>query len=43
VINDISYVLRNELESSVLFEPIYHRYKRRSLLVTSSQLFQKYH
>jgi hypothetical protein len=34
VIDDISYVRRSELETSVLFDLICHRYERRSLLVT---------
>jgi DNA replication protein DnaC len=41
VIDDISYVRRSELETSVLFELIGHRYERRSLLVTSNQLFRE--
>lgn len=40
VIDDISYVRRSELESSVLFELICHRYERRSLLITSNQPFR---
>jgi len=40
VIDDISYVRRNELETSVLFELICHRYERKSLLVTSNQPFR---
>lgn len=39
VIDDISYVRRDEAETSVLFELIAHRYERRSLLVTSNQPF----
>ena len=35
-IDDISYVCRSELETSVLFELICHRYERKSLLVTSN-------
>lgn len=34
-----SYVRRSELETSVLFELICHRYERKSLLVTSNQPF----
>jgi DNA replication protein DnaC len=37
VIDVISYVRRSELETSVLFELICHRYERKSLLVTSNQ------
>ena len=39
VVDDISYVRRDEAETSVLFELIAHRYERRSLLVTSNQPF----
>jgi len=42
VIDDISYVRRSELETSVLFELICHRYERRSLLVTSNQPFREW-
>lgn len=40
VIDDISYVRRSELESSVLFELICHRYERRPLLITSNEPFR---
>jgi len=40
VIDDISYVRRSELETSVLFELICYRYERKSLLVTSNQPFR---
>jgi len=36
VIDDISYVRRSELETSVLFELICLRYERKSLLVSSN-------
>ena len=42
VIDDISYVRRSELETSVLFELICHRYERKSLLVTSNQPFREW-
>ncbi|MCX5937776.1 MAG: ATP-binding protein [Cyanobium sp. LacPavin_0920_WC12_MAG_62_9] len=42
VIDDINYVRRSELETSVLFELICHHYKRRSLLVTSNQPFREW-
>ncbi len=42
VIDDISYVRRNELETSVLFELICHRYERKSLLVNSNQPFREW-
>jgi DNA replication protein DnaC len=40
VIDDIGYVRRSEMETSVLFELICHRYERKSLLVTSNQPFR---
>lgn len=42
VIDDISYVRRGELETAVLFELIYHRYERKSLLLTSNQPFREW-
>jgi len=42
VIDDISYVRRSELETSVLFELISHRYERKSLLMTSNQPFREW-
>jgi DNA replication protein DnaC len=42
VIDDITYMRRNELETSVLFELICHRYERQSLLVTSNQPFREW-
>jgi len=39
LIDDVGYVRREEQESSVLFELIWHRYERRSLLITSNQPF----
>jgi DNA replication protein DnaC len=36
LIDGISYVRRSELETSVLFELICHRYERKSLLVPSN-------
>jgi len=42
VIDDISYVRKDEAETSVLFELVMHRYKRRSLLVTSNQPFNEW-
>ncbi len=42
VIDDISYVRRSELETSVLFEVICHRYERKSLLLTSNQPFREW-
>ena len=42
VIDNIYYVRRSELETSVLFELIYHRCERKSLLVTSNQPFREW-
>jgi DNA replication protein DnaC len=42
VIDDISYVRRSELESSLLFGLICHRYERRSLMVISNQRFREW-
>lgn len=42
VIDDISYVCRSGLETSVLFELFCDRYERRSLLVTSNQPFREW-
>jgi DNA replication protein DnaC len=42
VIDDISYVRRSELETSVLFELICHRYERKSLLVSGNQPFREW-
>ncbi len=42
VIDDISYMRRSELETSVLFELICHRYERKSLLFTSNQPFREW-
>lgn len=41
-IDDMSYVRRSELESSVLVELICHHYGRKSLLVTSNQPFREW-
>jgi DNA replication protein DnaC len=42
VIDDISYVRRDEAETSVLFELVMDRYERRSMLVTSNQPFSEW-
>ncbi len=42
VIDDISKGRRCELETLALFELIYHRYRRKSLLVTSNQPFREW-
>ena len=42
VIDDIGYVCKDEAQSSVLFELVMHRYKRRSMLLTSNQSFSEW-
>ncbi|MFT8246629.1 IS21-like element helper ATPase IstB [Roseomonas sp. BN140053] len=39
ILDDISYVRRDQAETSVLFELISRRYERRSLLITANQPF----
>ena len=39
VLDDLSYVRRDEAETSVLFELIAERYERRSILITANQPF----
>jgi DNA replication protein DnaC len=39
ILDDIGYVKKSELESSVLFELIAHRYESGSLVITSNQPF----
>lgn len=39
VLDDLSYVQKNQAETSVLFELISARYERRSLLITANQPF----
>jgi DNA replication protein DnaC len=40
VIDDLGYVKKSEVETSVLFELIAHRYERKSLLITANQPFR---
>jgi DNA replication protein DnaC len=40
VIDDLGYVKKSEMETSVLFELIAHRYERKSLLITANQPFR---
>ena len=42
VIDDLGYVKKSEVETSVLFELIAHRYERKSLLVTANQPFSQW-
>lgn len=39
VLDDFSYVRKDQAETSVLFELIAHRYERRSLMITANQAF----
>src|SRR6059058_4025794 len=39
ILDDISYVRKDQAETSVLFELIAERYERRSLLITANQPF----
>lgn len=39
ILDDLSYVKKNELETSVLFELIADRYESNSLIITSNQPF----
>src|ERR1700687_2261813 len=39
ILDDLSYVRKDQAETSVLFELISARYERRSLLITASQPF----
>ena len=42
IIDDLGYVKKSDVETSVLFELIAHRYERRSLLVTANQPFSQW-
>ena len=42
VIDDLGYVKKSEVETSVLFELVAHRYERKSLLVTANQPFSQW-
>ena len=39
IIDDIGYIKKSELETSVLFELIAHRYESGSMIITSNQGF----
>ena len=39
ILDDISYVRKDQAETSVLFELIAERYERRSILITANQPF----
>jgi len=42
VVDDIGYVRKSEVETSVLFELISHRYELKSLLITANQTFSEW-
>jgi DNA replication protein DnaC len=42
VVDDIGYVKKSEVETSVLFELISHRYEIKSLLITANQTFSEW-
>ncbi len=42
IIDDLGYVKKSEVETSVLFELVAHRYERKSLLVTANQPFSQW-
>jgi DNA replication protein DnaC len=42
VVDDIGYVKKSEVETSVLFELISHRYEMKSLLITANQTFSEW-
>jgi IstB-like ATP binding protein len=43
VLDDVSYVKRDQAETSALFEPIAERYERRSLALTANQPFSAWY
>ena len=42
IIDDLGYVQKSDVETSVLFELIAHRYERKSLLITANQPFSQW-
>lgn len=42
IIDDLGYVKKSDVETSVLFELIAHRYERRSIVVTANQPFSQW-
>ena len=42
IIDDLGYVKKTDVETSVLFELIAHRYERRSIMVTANQPFSQW-
>ena len=43
ILNDLSYVRKDQAETSVLFELTSERYERRSILITANQPFSGWH
>jgi len=43
ILDDLSYVRKDQAETSVLFELISERYERRSILITANQPFSGWH
>jgi len=43
ILDDLSYVRKDQAETSVLFELIAERYERKSLLITANQPFSGWH
>ena len=43
MLDDISYVRRDQAETSVLFELIAERYERKSIALTANQPFSEWH
>ena len=42
ILGDIGYVKKSEMETSVLFELIAHRYESGSMIITSNQPFSEW-
>ena len=42
IIDDLGYVKKSEVETSVLFELIAHRYERKSIMLTANQPFSQW-
>jgi DNA replication protein DnaC len=42
IVDDLGYVKKSELETSVLFELIAHRYERKSIMLTANQPFSRW-
>jgi len=42
IIDDLGYVKKSDIETSVLFELIAHRYERKSIMLTANQPFSQW-